>query len=606
MKDVKELIKIADNIGMKQAEELLNAIAERQAQAEPGIVIPFVGEFSSGKTSLINALTDSKSLEAKTEPTTATIYEVHFSQPKCDAYVYEDDNNFTHVDNIADLKNDNLVDKPFVLVNDTSTKIPETTIIVDTPGLSSPEPKHKETLVKFLPKADGIILVVDVNQQVTRSLSQFINDIQLSNRPIFLVLSKCDTKSDSEVKAAKDYIAQNCKIPIEQVACVSAHKGNLSELYALFKSISDAKASILEKVNEQRIKNIAIAMSKRIDELLNASDDNKKLEIAIREQKDDLSKIKNKIKKILANTKNEIDENADNAIQEFVTTVTPKLEAIAKSQNMNFDNEAITAVNTTEILVLNNFKRSISQILRSKANLMKNTDDGIDLQSLQLIDMSNVQVGDATASYSLSLNDMGHEYDSIIKKGVVGVALVGATIATGGLAGGAAAGGAAAGGAAAGGAAAGGAAAGGATLMDVAQVAADVYLYKKLSDSNNENLPAQQQPNQQPAQVVEQRGIIDSAIGWVTDKAWGKPQRQKAVREYLNNTLIPAFKIEMARIQDEMIAMIQNTLNNESEATISEKTQELEKLKAIGLQHKQELENRKAELRRMKGLLADY
>jgi hypothetical protein len=191
---------------------------------------------------------------------------------------------------------------------------------------------------------------------------------------------------------------------------------------------------------------------------------------------------------------------------------------------------------------------------------------------------------------------MGHEYDSIIKKGVVGVALVGATIATGGLAGGAAAGGAAAG----------GAAAGGATLMDVAQVAADVYLYKKLSDSNNENLPAQQQPNQQPAQVVEQRGIIDSAIGWVTDKAWGKPQRQKAVREYLNNTLIPAFKIEMARIQDEMIAMIQNTLNNESEATISEKTQELEKLKAIGLQHKQELENRKAELRTMKGLLADY
>ncbi len=601
MKDIKELMKIADNIGMKQAEELLNAIAERQAQAEPDIVIPFVGEFSSGKTSLINALTDSKSLEAKTEPTTATIYEVHFSQPKCDAYVYDDDSNFTYVDNIADLKNDHLVDKPLVLVNDTSTKIPETTIIVDTPGLSSPEPKHKETLVKFLPKADGIILVVDVNQQVTRTLTQFVNDIQLSNRPIFLVLSKCDTKSDSEVKAAKDYIAQNCKIPVGQIACVSALKGNLSELYALFKSISDAKASILEKVNEQRIKNIATAMSKRIDELLNASDDNKKLETAIREQKDDLSKIKNKIKKILANTKNEIDESADNAIQEFVSTVTPKLEAIAKSQNKNFDSEAITAVNTTEILVLNNFKRSISQILRNKANLMKNTDDGIDLQSLQLIDMSNVQIGDATASYSLSLNDMGHEYDSIIKKGVVGVALVGATIATGGLAGGAAAGSAAAGSAAAG-----SAAAGGATLMDVAQIATDVYLYKKLSDSNNENLPATQQPNQQPVQVVEQRGIIDSAIGWVTDKAWGKPQRQKAVREYLNNTLIPAFKIEMARIQNEMIAMIQTSLDNESEATISEKTQELEKLKAIGLQHKQELENRKAELRTMKGLLADY
>ena len=597
MKDIQELIKIAENIGMTQAVESLNVIAERQAQSEPGIVIPFVGEFSSGKTSLINALTDSKSLETKTEPTTATIYEVHFSQPKCDAYIYEDDKMFTHVDNIADLKNDILKDKPFVLVNDTSTKISATTIIVDTPGLSSPVPKHKETLTKFLPQADGIILVVDVNQQVTRSLTQFISDVKISNRPIFLVLSKCDTKTESEVKQAKDYITQNCKIPVEQVACVSARENNLNELYALFKSISDAKTSILEKVNEQRIKNTAASMSRRIEELLSASDDNKKLEVAIREQKDDLSKIKNKIKKLLANTKSEIEDSAENAINEFVATVTPKLESIAKSQNQNFDSEAITAVNTTEILVLNKFKRNISQILRNKANSMQNTEDGIVLQSLQLIDMSSVQVGDATASYSLSLNDMGHEYDSIIKKGVIGVALVGATIATGGIAGGAAVAGE--------GAATAAGAASGAGLMDVAQVAADVYLYKKLSDSNN-NLPAQQQPNQQPATVVEQRGIIDSAIGWVTDKAWGKPQRQKAVREYLSNTLIPAFKIEMARILDEMIAMIQNTLNIESEAALSERTQELEKLKAISLQHKQEFENRKAELRKMKDALYNY
>ena len=88
-------------------------------------------------------------------------------------------------------------------VFDTSKRIPASTIIVDTPGLSSPDPQHKQTLVNFLPKADGILLVTDINQQMTRSLTDFIEMIKLSQRPIYLILTKSDTKSEEDIESAK-------------------------------------------------------------------------------------------------------------------------------------------------------------------------------------------------------------------------------------------------------------------------------------------------------------------------------------------------------------------------------------------------------------------
>ena len=46
---------------------------------------------------------------------------------------------------LAELKNDTLADARVVTVFDTSKTIPSTTILVDTPGLLSPDPKHKQT-----------------------------------------------------------------------------------------------------------------------------------------------------------------------------------------------------------------------------------------------------------------------------------------------------------------------------------------------------------------------------------------------------------------------------------------------------------------------------
>ena len=256
MKDIDRLIEIAQDINMLSDTAQLCLIKQRYAKKNCELILPLVGEFSAGKTTLINALTDSNQLETATKPTTATIYEIHFGCDSCYAEVFDDKGEKTTVQDIASLKNEVLSDAVVVNVFDTAKEIPSGIIIVDTPGLSSPNPRHKQTLVDFLPKADGILLVVDVNQQVTRSLTDFIDTMRLASRPVFLVITKCDTKSESELDTVKKYIAENCKLSLNQVACVSATKGDMSQIYELLQSVQNEKNRILEEVNAHRVNEI--------------------------------------------------------------------------------------------------------------------------------------------------------------------------------------------------------------------------------------------------------------------------------------------------------------------------------------------------------------
>lgn len=77
MEHIEFLKEVAQELGQQNILNSLNAIQERASQQNASLLIPLVGEFSSGKTTLLNALTDSKKLETATKPTTATIYEIH-------------------------------------------------------------------------------------------------------------------------------------------------------------------------------------------------------------------------------------------------------------------------------------------------------------------------------------------------------------------------------------------------------------------------------------------------------------------------------------------------------------------------------------------------
>ncbi len=622
MEHIEFLKEVAQELGQQNILNSLNAIQERASQQNANLLIPLVGEFSSGKTTLLNALTDSKKLETATKPTTATIYEIHFGCNKCEANVVLSDGQVTHFDDLGELKNDQLSDAQIVTVFDTSTKVPSSTILVDTPGLSSPVVKHRQVLVDFLPSADAILLIVDINQQVTRSLTDFIDMIKLSKRPVYIVLTKSDTKSVSEIEAAKQYIADNCKLPVQQVVVVSAAKDNMSELYALLETIQKSKNEILAKVDGQRIKDLAQILVNRVDEMLTASSSDENLDMEIRHQQLDLDKIKRNINRLIDSMASDICEDGTKISRRFEDSMYEKLGALVAGGSADMDNDALSVINNTASLLLLEYKNNIMGILKSKVQSAQGSDSEIPVESLMSVDLSGIQI--SGLNYNLDLNSMGHEYDGIIKTGVIAVAAVAtvaAAVATAGAAGAAAGAAGTAGTAGAAGAAAAGTAgtAGAAgtvattvaasKAVDIVDTATDVgsiiYTRKMMKRiAKTEEFAGKAVDKYNKIEKADKKGILSSMVGFATERLLSKPQRVRAVRNYVDGTLAPEFKSQMENLSQSVVNMVRGSLQNDASEMIAQKTAMLNELKEQCSEHKAEFARRKETLKQYKEKLS--
>jgi len=308
VKEISKLIEIAQELQLEDNAQQLSEIQKRMQQADTELIIPFVGEFSSGKTSIINALTDSKSLEVASKATTATIFEVRFSGTEQFAVVYPENGECYQVDDIKSMKNADLLDVKIVQVFDTSEKIPASVVLTDTPGLSSLEPKHQKALTSYLPMADVILVAVDVNQVVTASLLKFINTTaNLVKKRLYIVITKTDTKSKTEIEEVKRYIKDNTKIEIEKIICVSAHNNEVSELTGLITEIQKNKNQIVGEVTTLRIEQIQKEILTYIDEMLASSKlSTPELDIKIAEESRKLQTVKTKINALIVGLERKI------------------------------------------------------------------------------------------------------------------------------------------------------------------------------------------------------------------------------------------------------------------------------------------------------------
>ncbi len=605
---IDRLIDISRQAGFKDLEGRLLAIESTLNNGQAELIVPLVGEFSAGKTTLVNALTDSNALECASKPTTATIYTIHFASDTCKAIVHNPDGTTREVSDISELKNDRLKDAVVVDVYDTSRNVPESIVVVDTPGLSSQDIKHRQTLVNFLPHADAIILVSDINQQITRSLADFAKTIALSKRPIYLAFTQCDTKSDADVKSAKEYLLKNTELPLSGVVSVSAKTGKMDELFSLLLDIQRDKTAILTRVNEERCKGIAQEMISRIDTLLKSSESDSSIEDTIREQQLKLNKIKRNISSLVDSISSELNSIQREVSRKFEDKIFERLESVVAGKSDNYDSEAISAINNTSSLLLNEYKNRVIDLLGDKVKEQSHTDGSISIDGILSLDMSQLSI--TGLSYNLNLNEAGHGLDKSIATGLKVAAVAAAVVVTAGTVAGAAGGAAIAG-------EAGGALTGGEAILvaaDVADTVSDVgsiIANKRHADKINRAIQYGNQLNDKLGAVNDfdasagrrmgqRKGMVESLVGFVTERTMGKPQRRRAIHEYIDSSLAPSFAEELRRITSEISRNISNSLNGLAEVQVSELTASLETLKQDRQEQKSAFDERIKELKQLK------
>ena len=104
-------------------------------------------------------------------------------------------------------------------------------------------------------------------------------------------------------------------------------------------------------------------------------------------------------------------------------------------------------------------------------------------------------------------------------------------------------------------------------------------------------------------QMGTDKGLVESMVGFVTDKTMGKPQRKRAISKYMDETLAPSFKSEMKRINNLVISSVDAMLRQEAADTIDQKKAALEQLREEYKEKKVEYEKRITQLRDYRNLL---
>jgi small GTP-binding protein len=165
-------------------EERVAQVRDALFHADNPFLIVFVGPFSSGKSSLINALLGEAILSVGPVPTTDRITILRYGDSAQKVRGGDFDTLF----------------HPSELLKKVS--------FVDTPGLESIFQKHEEATRKFLHRADVVLLVMLATQAITARNLDYLKMLQEYGKSVILIVNQVDVLSPEEVQSVKQYVSE--------------------------------------------------------------------------------------------------------------------------------------------------------------------------------------------------------------------------------------------------------------------------------------------------------------------------------------------------------------------------------------------------------------
>ena len=599
MSNIDNLLSIAEDLHLEEQAKLLSLFKQRLESPNKEILIPLVGEFSSGKTSFINAILDNKNLETASKATTATIFEIRCGSDNLKQEIVDVDGNLIDAGNEI-LSNKDLQETQVVRVYDTSTKLDPSIVLVDTPGLSSNNPKHRIALSNYLPNADAILLVVDVNQSATRSLISFVKDSQISKRPVFLMLTKCDTKTPNEVAQQLKNTVEIVGVPENNIICTSSQTGSLEQFFELVQKIQSQKNQIVNNAISERVKLIAEEMKEFIQDLINSLESSKDLKSAINDQTRKLKQFNKNIDDLIEDAAEAIENKEEEAIRSFKDRASKNLDSILQNEGRDCDQSVYASVNSVGNMIIESYRQDIQSVLVNLGRQRRHSTKEVPMQSLETIDLSGIVFNQFT--YNLDLSNIGHEHDKAFGYTALAVAAVAAVA----VAAPAAAGAAGAAGSGAAGTAAAGTTVASTLMSETGEIVAGSMISRSIAKATSYagKVTTQMGKIQDAEQQLQQkigtnRGLIETATGWITDKITGKPARVRAVNNYLDGTLVPEFRDLLYNVRTNLLRIITDTIRQEADSQITSMEQAL-------IQMKEQLDNNKQAVTQRREVLKSY
>ncbi len=210
----------------------LAALAGEAAQAaadfDRPLLVTVMGEFSSGKSTFVNAFIGAEVAPTGITPTTATINVVKYGRERGGRIVYLDG----RIEELAwerlfeALRN--LDAQVAATVQHVEILLPleqlERVNIVDTPGLNSILPEHETVARGFFARADAVVWLFTANQAGKKSEREALESIRGEEKRVLGVLNKTDQLSAAERTEVVAYVTSELGELVEVVVPLAARE----------------------------------------------------------------------------------------------------------------------------------------------------------------------------------------------------------------------------------------------------------------------------------------------------------------------------------------------------------------------------------------------
>ena len=280
MKDFTTPFNSAREIARKYDLPAVQVIDETTAEI-PGfrITAPLVGGFSTGKSSLINAVIGEKLLSTKITPETSVPTEITFG--KDTAELIKNDGTSRTVP-LSEFSKDALSADEYSLVrintsNEFFAKIPSVKL-ADMPGFDSGISVHDRAIDDYLPRSLAYIIAVSADEGTLReSILTFLNELKIYDVPVYAVITKSDKTTPEELSATKQHIEDTIKrfLKKEVRAAVTSSRSKYLDVEGFQKillELQEQSNNIADSYFTARLKAVCAEIEKYLSGRLSQSD----------------------------------------------------------------------------------------------------------------------------------------------------------------------------------------------------------------------------------------------------------------------------------------------------------------------------------------------
>ncbi|HMG23679.1 MAG TPA: dynamin family protein, partial [Kofleriaceae bacterium] len=228
--EIGELARFVQKIVGQRRElgHLVGDVARAAANLDQPLLVTVMGEFSSGKSSFVNAFIGADVAPTGITPTTATINVVRYGRDRGGRVVGADgaavelgwDALMAHLRALSP-EAARAIDRVEILV-----PLPqlEKIHIVDTPGLNSIQPEHEATARGFIARADAIVWVFTASQGGKASEKRALRSIRDEGKRVLGVLNKADQLGAEDTAEVVGFITGELGDLVEAVIPFSARQ----------------------------------------------------------------------------------------------------------------------------------------------------------------------------------------------------------------------------------------------------------------------------------------------------------------------------------------------------------------------------------------------